>query len=181
MKRIITFIFITLTCLCLQAQNQDNRGRNTNGRKEFSPELYMKTLHDFVTREARLTESEANKFIPLLNEMFDKQYKLRGEQRDLMMKTWKNANLSEAEYENIVTKLASIEVESKKVEQTYYKKFHTVLPWKKVFAVRMALSRFQMEALNHFQPGRGNNKNFNNAPRWNGWNRWNGSQNNVNR
>ena len=89
------------------------------------------------------------------------------------MKTWKNANLSEAEYENIVTKLASIEVESKKVEQTYYKKFHTVLPWKKVFAVRMALSRFQMEALNHFQPGRGNNMNnrFNNAPRQNGWNK----------
>ncbi|MBR1668660.1 MAG: hypothetical protein IJ693_10345 [Bacteroidaceae bacterium] len=176
MKRIITFMTILLVCVCLQAQNPGGAGKNQNARKEFSPELYMKTLNDFVTREAKLTEAESAKFFPLLTEMFDKQRKIMGEQRDLMMKTWKNANLSEADYENIVTKLAGLEVESRKVEQTYYKKFHTVLPWKKVFAVRMALSRFQMEALNHFQPGRGNNNmnnRFNNSPRWNGWNNGN--------
>ena len=60
MKRIITFMVILFTFLCLQAQNQGNGGKASNGgRREFSPELYMKTLHDFVAREAKLTEAEA--------------------------------------------------------------------------------------------------------------------------
>lgn len=148
-----------LIWVSLPAQTPGNNGRNQNGRREFSPELYIKSMNDFVIREAKLTEAEAVKFIPLLNEMFHKQHQITKEQRELGMKTWKNQNLSEAEYESIVTKLASLDVESKKLEQTYYKKFHTVLPWKKVFAVRIALSRFQMEALNRFQPGnRGNRK-----------------------
>lgn len=169
-------MLVLLTSICISAQNPGNGGRTQNGRKEFSPELYMKTLNEFVAREAKLTEAESAKFFPLLNEMFAKQHQIVGQQRELMMKSWKNANQNEDEYENLVTKLTALEVESKKVEQTYYKKFHSVLSWKKIFAVRIALQRFQVEALNRFQPGRGNNnmnKTPNNPqPRWNnnGWN-----------
>lgn len=175
MKRIITFMTVLLTCICINAQNPGNGGRaqnGQNGRREFNPELYMKTLNEFVAREAKLTEAESAKFFPLLNEMFTKQRQIMDQQRAMMMKSWRNADQNEDEYETIVTKLAALEVESKKVEQVYYKKFHSVLPWKKVFAVRIALQRFQVEALNRFQPGRGNNMNRNNnqQPRWNGWN-----------
>lgn len=157
MKRIATFMIVMLMCVCMSAQQQQgNAGRNPGGgRREFNPELYMKRMHEFVAREACLTEAESAKFFPLLKEMLDAQHGLMRQQRELMAKGWKNQNLDEAEYEKMVTKLAALEVESKKVEQTYYKKFHTVLPWKKVYAVRVALARFQMEALNHFQPGKG--------------------------
>ena len=159
------------TCASLQAQAPGNNGRNQNARREFSPELYIKSMNEFVTREAKLTEAEAAKFIPLLNEMFNKQHQIMREQRELGMKTWKNQNLCESEYETIVTKLASLDVENKKIEQTYYKKFHSVLSWKKVFAVRIALSRFQMEALNRFQPGnRGAKRTDGN--RWGGGEHW---------
>ena len=167
MKRIITFMTALLICFCLNAQNQNNAGKNHGTRREFSPELYMKRLHEFVAREACLTETESAKFFPLLQEMFNKQHKLMGQQRELMMKSWKNQNLSDTEYENMVMKAASLDVESKKVEQTYYKKFHTVLPWKKVYAVRFALARFQKEALNHFQPGGGKGNQQGQAPKGN--------------
>jgi len=167
MKKIITFITALLICICINAQNQEQKGFKP--RREFSPELYMKRLNEFVTREACLTETESAKFFPLLNEMYAKQHQLVRKQRELMMKGWKNKNLSESEYEKMVTKAAELDLESKKIEQSYYKKFHTVLSWKKVYAVRIALSRFQMEALNQFQPGRGNNNNNRgNFPHWNG-------------
>ena len=166
MKRIIIIITaVMLTSLHLQAQNVGN-GRQHDTRREFNPELYVKSRNEFVTREAKLTEAEAAKFIPLLNEMFEKQHKIMAQQREVGMKSWKTPNLKESDYESIVTQLASLDVESKKIEQTYYKKFHTVLPWKKVLAVRIALTRFQMEALNRFHPG-GNRGNRNNDRHWN--------------
>lgn len=158
MKKMITLMASMLMCICMVAQQHNSNGgkQQQGGRREFNPELYMKKMNEFVTHEAGLTEAESAKFFPMLKEMLDKQHGLMKQQRELMMKGWKNQNLSEAEYEQMVTKVASLDVESKKVEQTYYKQFHTVLSWKKVYAVRIALSRFQMEALNHFQPGRGN-------------------------
>lgn len=159
MKKVIMLMMAILMCICMNAQQHNNnagRQQQQGGRREFNPELYMKKMNEFVAREAGLTEAENAKFFPLLKEMLDKQHGLMRQQRELMMKGWKNQNLSEADYEQMVTKVAAFDVESKKIEQTYYKRFHTVLPWKKVYAVRIALSRFQMEALNHFQPGRGN-------------------------
>ena len=178
MKQILVLIAVVLTSISLQAQQPATGDKNQqgNGRREFSPELYIKSMNEFVTREAKLTEAEAAKFIPMLNEMFAKQHKIAREQRELSMKTWKNQNLNEAEYETIVTKLASLDVENKQLEQTYYKKFHTVLPWKKVFAVRVALSRFQMEALNRFQPGRNGGQQGNRENKWPGGNRPGGNR-----
>ena len=168
MKKIIICFIAVFFCCCVNAQTPNNGAKGQNTRREFSPELYMKRLNEFVTREAGLTEAESAKFFPLLKEMFDKQHNLMRQQRELMMKGWKDQNLSESDYEEMVTKAANLEVESHKIEQTYYKKFHTVLSWKKVSAVRIALSRFQMEALNHFQPGRGNRGN---EQKWKGNNK----------
>ena len=165
MKKIIMLMMALLTCVCMEAQQHNNAGKQQGGRREFNPELYMKKMNEFVANEAGLTEAESAKFFPLLREMLNKQHGLMRQQRELMMKGWKNQNLSEADYEQMVTKVAALDVESKKVEQTYYKRFHSVLPWKKVYAVRIALTRFQMEALNHFQPGRGNKRRESNNNR----------------
>lgn len=158
MKKIMIWMVAMLMFTSMNAQQPAHNGRQQqqNGRREFNPELYMKKMNEFVACEAHLTEAESAKFFPLLKEMLHQQHNLMRQQRELMMQGWKKPNMSEAEYEKLVNRAAALDVESKKVEQTYYKRFHTVLPWKKVYAVRIALSRFQMEALNHFQPGRGN-------------------------
>lgn len=146
MKKCIAIIAAWVICLCVAAQPQ---GGN---RREFNPELYKKNMIEFVTAHAKLTEAEVASAFPIINELHEKQHKLLRQQRELMRKGVKEANLSEGEYEKIVTKSTEIDVDIKKLEQTYFKKLHSVLPWKKVYAVRMALNRFQMEALKRFRP-----------------------------
>ena len=135
----------------------------------LNPELYTQHMNEFVAREAHLTEAESTKFFPLLNEMQNKQRQIGRQQREIMMKAFRNTNISEEDYEQMVMRVTGLEIESRKVEQTYYKKFHSVLSWKKIYAVRVALARFQVEALNLFQPGRNTNRWT--TPRWNNNNR----------
>lgn len=158
MKQFIAIITLLVISLCVAAQPQDASSHAHNGgnRKEFSPELYKKSMTEFVTSKAKLTETEATNVFQIINELHEKQHKLMKQQRELMKKGMHDANLSEAEYEKIVTKLTEIDVEIKKLEQTYFKKLHSVLSWKKVYAVRMALNRFQIEALKQFRPDRVN-------------------------
>ena len=169
MKRFVLVITTLLVCFCVNAQNQNQGfGRIQNPRAEFNPELYTKRMNEFVAREAHLTEAEQAKFFPLLNEMQNKQRQIGRQQREIMMKAFRNTNISEEDYEQMVMRVTGLEIESRKVEQTYYKKFHTVLSWKKIYGVRVALARFQVEALNQFQPGRGaatNNRFM--VPQWN--------------
>lgn len=157
-KRITIWVLIWMLCISINAQ-VPNTGYQRPQQRQFSPELYMKRLNEFVSRGACLTEAEQAKFLPMLAEMLGKQHELSKQQRELLMQSWQNKNMTEADYEKMVTRTIALDLESRKVEQTYYKKFHTVLSWKKVYAVRQSLQRFQMEALSHFQPGRMNRGN----------------------
>ena len=187
MRKYILTIIALFFCLLINAQMPNNTWRNKDTRKPFTPELYMKRLNEFVTREAKLTQEESEKFFPILMEMFGKQFALENQQREALLKARRNPNMNEDEYEKVITKVLNTEVEMKKIEQSYYKKFHSVLSWKKVFAVRTALNKFRVEALNQFQPNRGNNKpqvpNWNNRPKMpngnnNGFPFFNGNNNN---
>lgn len=157
MKNLVTFITAWVLCMSIYAQGQGGARHHTEtpdgNRKEFSPEQYKKHMEDFVTREAKLTEAESAKFFPILHEMRGKQFNLMKQQRELMRQGRQNTSLSELEYEKIITQTTALDIESKEIEQTYFKKFHAVLPWKKIFAVRQALNRYQMEALKQFRPG----------------------------
>lgn len=171
MKTILNIILLMTICLNVNAQAQDRDWSKPNPawktqdtRKQFSPELYKKKLTEFVTNEAHLTESESTKFFPMLEEMLGKQHAVMEKNRKLLIKSRKDNSLSEKDYEEIVYQMACNDMESKKIEQSYTKKFHTVLSWKKVFAVRMALNKWQMEVLNHFKPERRENRTF--RPSW---------------
>lgn len=134
---------------CAPQVDQRRHERKHGERPKFSPEEFKKYLEDFVSRECCLTPQEKEKFFPLLHEMMHKQRQIRKQQMELFKQ---QEDLTEKDYEEIVTKCTALEVEDKKIEQTYYKKFHSVLTWKKVSKVRVALYKFQMEALRNFQP-----------------------------
>ena len=103
-----------------------------------------------MTREAGLTTEEAQKVLPMLHEMLQRQRKNNDEARDAMMSCKEGA--SEADYERAVTKALTLDLENKRIEGDYYKKFHSMLTWKKIHAVRIALWKFQREALRRFSP-----------------------------
>ena len=155
MKRIM----IALCCLLMTTMSFA-QGNGQWQRHEFSPERYKQKLEEFVTREAGLTPEEAQRLFPMLHEMLAKQLHNNNAQREAMRSCGENA--SEADYEKAIKQTLALDVENKRLEQDYYKKFHSVISWKKIHAVRMALWKFQMEALRRFTPHAGNG-----APRGN--------------
>lgn len=161
-NRFYTFILFIAISTFAVAQGPGNGFRpnypQQDGKQkiEFSYEQFVKDLKDFITREAQLTPAEATKFFPLLLEMHEKKQALDGKRRELMMSGYKGGdNMSDAEYSKIIDQVTKLEVEIKQVEQTYYKKFHSVISWKKVFKVRAAIDRYHMYALRKFHPGPG--------------------------
>ena len=151
MRRIYAIIIFlcALTASYAQQNGQRNQGQQ-NQRQFFSPEAFNKGLEDFVKREAGLNDEECKNFFPLMHEMMNKQREVNGKMQQIMAKGF-NAK-TEADYEQIITRSINLEVESRKIEQTYYKKFHSILSWKQIYKVRMALSRYNMEALRRFAP-----------------------------
>ncbi len=147
MKRICTLLLCLALAATLAAQQRQPTWRS---RQQFSPEQFRRDLETFVTREASLTPIEAHQFFPMLHEMLEKQRKNKDEAREIMRKC--DENTSEREYEQILTKALRLDVRNAEIEQAYCKKFHSVLSWKKIHKVRIALFRFNMQALRNFAP-----------------------------
>ena len=150
MKKVLFTLACLLMTLGMAAQKKDH------GRKEFSPEEYRQKMQEYITKEANLTANEQQKFFPLLTEMMDAQRKLMDQERELM-RSGKNAK-TEAEFEQIVTKTTELQVENRKIEVAYYKKFAKVLTWEKIYKARMAITKFNMRALRNFAPKKGDGK-----------------------
>lgn len=128
-----------------------------NGQRQFfSPEAFNQRLEEFVKKEAELTDQEGKEFFPLLHQMMDKQREVNNKIQQTLAKGF-NAK-TEEDYAQIINQSLELEVQSKKIEQVYYKKFHSVLTWKKIHKVRFALSRFNMEALRRFTPNNSQNR-----------------------
>lgn len=152
MKRNILAICCLLMATMTFAQQQGGNGQGQ--RHEFSPERYKQKLEEFVTREAQLTPEEAQRLYPLLHDMLAQQLRNNEAQRQAMRSCGENA--TEANYQSAVEKVLELDLENKRIEQESYKKFHSVISWKKVYAVRIALWKFQRESLRRFSPNQGN-------------------------
>lgn len=146
MKQLIFILCLLATTFNMAAQQAGQQ----NKRHQFSPERYKQRLEEFVTKEADLTADEAARLFPLLHEMQEKQRK-NNDAAGMAMMSCKEGS-SEADYEKAIKQATGLDLENKKIEQEYYKKFHTVLSWKKVHGLRVALWKFQMEALRKFTP-----------------------------
>ena len=133
-----------------QQQTEHRNQWQQQGQRQFSPELFNKQLEQFVKDNAGLSTSECQKLFPLMHEMLNKQREINGKIQFTISQGF--GDKEENEYEDIITKVTNLEVESKKIEQTYYKKFHTILSWKKIYRVRFALSRWNMEVLRMLNP-----------------------------
>ena len=151
MKRLVFTMACLLMTVGMMAQHPNP------GRSEFSPEKFRQHMEGFIAKEACLTTNEQQKFFPLLNEMLQAQRKLIEQEREIM-RSGMNAK-TEAEFEQIVKKTTELQVENRKTEQTYYKKFAKVLTWEKIYKVRMALTKFNMYALRSFSPQGNHDRN----------------------
>lgn len=150
MRRIYAIIICLCSLTASYAQQNGQRNQNQNQRQFFSPEAFNQGLEEFVKKEVGLSDDECKEFFPLMHEMMNKQRDVNSRIQQTMAKGF-NAK-TEADYEQIITKSINLEIESRKIEQTYYRKFHSILSWKQIHKVRIALSRYNMEALRRFAP-----------------------------
>ena len=143
MKRIfVSVICLTFALVCLNA---------TEPQEKFSPEKFQAELEQFIIREASLTSEESAKFFPLYREMQQKQRAVYKQMREL----GRNKPADEASCKQAVQKRDALELEQKRIQQTYHDKFFRVLPASKVYDVIRAEDRFHRYAF----------KNWSNHPR----------------
>lgn len=129
--------------------NPQNNDGNQQNKKDFSIEAYKKGLEEHVRRGAELTPQECEKLFPLMHEMMEKKKELSDQQRGLYKNLF-NKDVSDSEYEDIINKSLDYDIQINKLEKAYYKKFHSIICWKKVFKVRHHIYTFQMGAMHRF-------------------------------
>lgn len=138
-KVLISMMFLLAGVLVCQADEP----------QKFSPEKFQAEMEQFITKEAGLTADEAAKFFPIYRKMQQKQ-------RGVFAKVREESRLKptdDASCKRLVQKRDEVELELKKIQQTYHNKFFTVLSASKVFDVLRAEERFHRRAFRNWGQG----------------------------
>ncbi len=152
MKRFILIIIAALTFTGASAETQNQK---------FSKDEYKKNLKEFIVKEAELTQEESDKFFPIYNEMKKKQHELFKQMRTLS----KECPKTEKECEEAIRKHDELDLEFKKVQQSYNTKMMKAIPASKLFKAIRAEDKFHRKALNKFNQKQEPNKKKPNADR----------------
>ena len=138
-KILVCFICLTLNLMNGFAQEP----------QKFSPEKFQADLEQFIAKEAALTKEESDKFFPLYREMQQKQRAVFGKVRQ----EGRVKPTDDASCKKLVQRRDEVELELKKIQQTYHNKFFTVLSASKVFDVLRAEERFHRRAFRNWGQG----------------------------
>ena len=133
MKQIILITLFLFSLVSVRAEEQ----------QKFSPEKFQAALEQFMTTEANLTADEAAKFFPIYREMQSKQRVVYKQMKEL----GKNKPADEKACRKAVEKRDELELEQRRIAQSYHVKFFEVLPASKVYDVIKSENRFHRRAL----------------------------------
>ena len=137
MKR-LTIIILTLL-ITIVATAQDQRP----APQKFSPEKFQADLEQFITKEACLTSKEAAQFFPVYKEMQAKLRAVFDQQRQL----GKVKPGDEKGCEKAIRQRDEYDLELKRIQQSYHKKFLDILPASKVYDIIQAEDKFHRHKL----------------------------------
>jgi Spy/CpxP family protein refolding chaperone len=136
MRKYTTLLLLTLTMLSALAQ------RPPSSRKGFDVNKFKEEKATYIKTEVGLTEEEAHRFIPLMNELMDKKFELN---RSTRIST-KHIELSNPNADSDYNKLieANFDMRGKELqlEKEYYAKFKTILSSEKIYRYQRAESKF---------------------------------------
>lgn len=143
------FIIIVLVCgMIMSASAQENK------KPKFSPQKFQADLENFIKQEAKLTNHEADAFFPVFREMGHKQRVVYQRMRKLGFDKPK----TEEECKNVLMQRDKMDLELKKIQQTYHNKFLEILPASKVFDVIRAEDRFHRRMLKKWSHNHNNHQ-----------------------
>lgn len=137
-RKYILVLIMMLTALTAGAQD-----KSREGGEKFSPEKFQADMEAYITKEAGLTKTEAEKFFPLYNEMKTAQRT----KHEAMKKITTTTYTDDAAYKAALEEYDKLDIEQKKLQQTYHKKFLTIISAKKIFLVIKAEDNFHRDSL----------------------------------
>lgn len=143
MKKIVTLL-TAIVLLTLPTVAQDNK------RPRFNLEEFKTKMETYITQKAGLSQKEAEKAFPIFHEMKSKQFELMRKAQKIKSKR-NNKLESEADFQNALTTLGEISVETAKIEMEYYKKMSKSISAQKAYRIKMADDAFHREILQHFE------------------------------
>ena len=149
MKRL--FLFCTALMLALRVNAQGfgpgfGQGFGQRGRGQgpgqgqghrFSPEKFQEQLESQITKDANLTTQEAAAFFPIYREMQEKQRAVFMRQRNVS----RQKPADEQGCLKAIKEQDEIDLELKRIQQTYHLRFLEVLPASKVYDILRAEER----------------------------------------
>ncbi len=144
MKRLFLFLSLSLLLTGAMAQKNDHQ--------RFNPEEFRAKLEKHITKEAKLTPAEVEKFFPIYREMKSKQRE-KAMQAQALKRKHPASDATDKDYSNVVTKIAALDIEVAKIEEEYYKKLCKVVSPKKVYAAILADDDFNRRMVQHFNEG----------------------------
>lgn len=137
--------------LILSAQTSQDRKMNMAD--------YEKRKKEYVTKEAGLTQDEANKYFPLSSELTQKKFALHRNHRDKVQRIKDNSNISDEEYRKMLEDDVDVKLKEASLDKEYAAKFENALPPEKLFKAQQAERDFiQKEVTNFRSEGRGNRR-----------------------
>ena len=119
-------------------------GSAQDDKQAFSPQKFEAELQSFIVKEAALSQEESTRFFPVYNEMRSKQRVLFERQRN-MDRGAKPAD--ENACKKAIQERDNIELEQKRIAQSYHNKFLDILPASKVYDVLRAEDKFHRTML----------------------------------
>lgn len=132
MKIKLTVVLLVLSYITVSAQN----------RPKFNPKKFETELEQYITTEACLSPQEAAEFFPLYKEM-------RKKQRSYFLKAGQYRHIDYRDdklCEKAIRELDDIEIQMKKIQQSYHAKFLKQLPAGKVLKIWRAEEKFHRRA-----------------------------------
>lgn len=139
MRRLSCLIIVLILVLTAGAQNKKPNGGLS--REKFNAEMQQ-----FIIKEACLTPKEAEMFIPIYNEMLQKQRS----RFDKMRKIWRKKPKNEAACLEVIKERDKLDLELKRIQQSYHNKLLAVIPAQKLFDVIKAEERFHRGMLRKY-------------------------------
>lgn len=146
MKKLIWMIVLALGCATMMAAgtNPVTDKPRCEQQKRLTPQEFRTRQQEFITENARLTPQEAAKFFPLYFELQDRKKQLNDEAWQQIRKG-KNKDLSEKEYDEILSAMYDARIAADRLDKTYYDRFKKILPCSKLYQVQRAEMRFHRE------------------------------------
>ena len=120
-------------------------GASAEEQQKFSPEKFQADLEQYITTEAGLTNEEAAKFFLLYREMQQKQRVVYNKIHELFKLPHDEASCKRA-----IQRRDQLEIELKRIAQTYHNKFLRVIPASKVIGTIVAEDKFHRRAFRKF-------------------------------